>query len=128
MDFPSDRKYTKEHEWVALKDGNAVVGITEFAQQELGDIVFVELPEAGKGLSASETICVVKSTKAASDVYSPITGTVQEVNQSLQDQPELINQDCYEKGWMVSLKDFNQAEVDGLMDAEQYKEFLGDRV
>ena len=128
MNFPNELKYTKEHEWVKIDGTVAVVGITEFAQQELGDIVFVELPAVGKQLKASETLCVVESTKAASDVYSPIGGVVKLANQKLDQSPELVNSDPYGDGWMVKLENFSSAEIESLMDAAAYQAFLGDKI
>jgi glycine cleavage system H protein len=125
MECPSDLKYTKEHEWVRVEGNTAVVGITEFAQSELGEVVFVELPKVGTACKPHGQLCVVESTKAASDVYSPITGTVKEVNTALSDTPSQINSDPYNTGWMVKLENINNAELDALMSAEDYKKFLG---
>ena len=124
MEFPDNLRYTKDHEWVAIKDGVAVVGITEFAQDELGEIVFVDLPEGGKVLQKGESVCVVESTKAASDVYSPIGGTIKEVNANLDGAPDLVNSSPYEEGWMVMLENPNEAELSELMSAEEYKAFV----
>ncbi|RIL05099.1 MAG: glycine cleavage system protein GcvH [Proteobacteria bacterium] len=128
MEFPSELKYTKEHEWVRIEGGTATVGITEFAQSELGEVVFVDLPAAGKEASQGKGFCVVESTKAASDVYAPISGKVREVNLQLSTNPELINSSPYKDGWIARFENVNQAEIAALMDAEQYKEFLGDKV
>lgn len=121
---PEGLKYSKEHEWVRIDDGLAVMGLTDYAQQQLGDVTFVELPEVDDEFEQMGEICVVESVKAASDVFSPLAGTVAEVNQTLEDSPELINSDCYGQGWLVKLKDFNAAELDNLMDAAGYEEFL----
>ena len=126
MDFPEDRRYTKEHEWVLLADGIATVGITEFAQQELGDVVFVELPESGKSIQSGDAFCVVESTKAASDVYAPIGGTVSEKNGDLESSPELVNTDPYGQGWIAKFSEPNESDLEKLMDANQYKEFVGE--
>jgi glycine cleavage system H protein len=125
MEFPAELKYTKEHEWVRVEGDVAVVGITEFAQSELGDLVFVDLPPVGKAVTQHGTMCVVESTKAASDVYSPLSGTVKEVNDSLKDDPSLINNTPYTSGWIVKLSAFSAAEVAGLLSADDYKKLLG---
>ncbi len=128
MEFPENLKYTKDHEWVRLEGGVATIGITAFAQSELGEVVFADLPAVGKVLKAGETACVIESTKAASDVYSPIGGTVKEVNSALSSQPELVNSSPYDSGWMVRLSNPSEGELGKLMSAGQYKEFLGDKV
>lgn len=125
MNFPDELKYTKDHEWVRIQGDVAIVGITEFAQSELGDLVFVDLPAIGKQISQHGTMCVVESTKAASDVYSPLTGTVKEVNSTLADDPSLINKTPYTDGWIAKLSGFSAAEVGGLMSAADYKKLLG---
>lgn len=125
MEFPQDRKYTKDHEWVQIEGDVAVVGITEFAQSELGDLVFVDLPAVGKSVAQRNTLCVVESTKAASDVYSPLTGTVSAVNEALSSDPGLINRTPYSDGWMVKLSGVSQAEIGALMSAEEYRTLLG---
>ena len=121
MEFPGDLRYTKDHEWVRFDNGSATVGITEFAQDELGEIVFVDLPDVGKKLEKGETICVVESTKAASDVYSPLGGTVEETNPALSDSPEQVNSSPYDEGWMVKLSGVAEDEFTGLMSADEYK-------
>ena len=123
--YPTDRRYTKEHEWVVLEDdGRALVGITEYAQEQLGDVVFVDLPKPGSKLAQNEKLGEVESVKAVSDLYSPVSGEVAEVNQELLDHPEMINEDPNSKGWMVRLASVAPAEVQGLMSAEQYEEYL----
>jgi glycine cleavage system H protein len=124
MNIPAGLRYSEEHEWVAVEGGIATVGITDFAQEELGDIVFVELPSVGAALQRTKTLGVVESVKAVSDVYAPVSGTVTEVNAALAEHPEVINEDCYGKGWMVRVTLADAAEVDGLMTAEQYGAFL----
>lgn len=124
MDFPSNLKYTKDHEWVLVQNGVATMGITEFAQSELGDLVFVELPPVGKTVSQKSTLCVVESTKAASDVYAPIGGTVSEVNSSLKDKPELINTKPYSEGWMVKMTGITESDLGTLLSAEDYKKLV----
>jgi glycine cleavage system H protein len=125
MDFPQDRKYTKDHEWVRMEGDVAVVGITEFAQAELGDLVFVDLPAVGKVVEQHKTMCVVESTKAASDVYSPLTGTVSAVNDTLSSDPGLINRTPYSDGWMVKISGVSEAEHSALMSADEYRKLLG---
>jgi len=125
MEFPQNCKYTKDHEWVRLEGDTAVVGITEFAQSELVDLVFVDLPAVGKSVAAHATMCVVESTKAASDVYSPLTGTVAAVNDALSADPGLINKTPYSDGWIVKLSNIQAAEVEQLMSADQYKSLVG---
>jgi len=121
---PQDLKYTKEHEWVKVEDDIATTGITDYAQERLTDVVFVELPKVGKVVRQGETLAVLESVKAVSDVYSPVSGEVVEVNESLIDKPELINQSPYDKGWIVKLKVKDLKELDSLMSAEEYEEFL----
>jgi glycine cleavage system H protein len=116
MDFPTDRQYTPEHEWI---DGEGRVGITEYAQDALGDVVFVELPEVGRAVQAGDGFGVVESVKSVSDLFSPVTGVVDAVNQELTEHPERINQDPYGSGWMVKIK--VAAGREGLMSAEQYR-------
>ncbi len=124
MEFPNEYKYTKDHEWVRVEGDLAVVGITEFAQSELGDLVFVDLPQVGKSVATHQTLCVVESTKAASDVYSPLAGTVAARNDALADDPGLINRTPYSDGWIVKLSGVSQAEIAGLMSAEEYKNLV----
>ncbi|HEY3859710.1 MAG TPA: glycine cleavage system protein GcvH [Gammaproteobacteria bacterium] len=124
--IPADLKYTKSHEWVKLgADGVVTIGITDHAQAALGDLVFVEPPKKGRALKAGESCAVVESVKAASDVYSPLTGEVVEGNESLNDAPESINKDAY-GAWLMKLKPANAKDVDGLMDAKAYEKFLAD--
>jgi glycine cleavage system H protein len=120
---PADLKYTKSHEWVrTLADGNIEVGITDHAQSALGDLVFVEVPEAGKALKAGDSFAVVESVKAASDVYTPVAGTVVEGNAALNGQPELINSDPYQGGWIMRIKPSGAAQ--GLLSADEYQAHL----
>ena len=117
---PSDRRYTATHEWVKLEDDSALVGITDHAQQLLGDITFVELPKPGKVVAAQEAVAVIESVKAASDVYAPLAGTVAEVNAALATSPELINQDPYGQGWLFRLRPVDPAGVAHMLDAAAY--------
>jgi glycine cleavage system H protein len=120
MNAPTNLKYTKSHEWVrAEADGTITVGITEHAQDLLGDLVFIDLPDVGKTLSAEEEAAVVESVKAAADVYAPVSGTVTEVNAALADAPELVNQDAY-AAWLFKMKPANLADLDTLLDAAAY--------
>lgn len=122
---PQDLRYTKSHEWVRSRaDGSVEVGISDHAQHALGDLVFVEVPEAGRAVAAGDGCAVVESVKAASDVYAPVSGEVLEGNAALSDRPELINEDPYGAGWMMRLKPKSAAEVKGLMDAAAYSAFL----
>jgi len=121
MSMPADLKYTESHEWVRREaDGTLTIGITEFAQEALGDMVFVELPEVGRSLAKGEACAVVESVKAASDVYAPVAGTVTAVNSALTEKPELINTSAFE-AWMFRLKPANAADVDALLDAAAYQ-------
>jgi glycine cleavage system H protein len=122
---PEELRYTKSHEWVRPgSKGMATIGITDHAQSALGDLVFVELPEEGAELGAGEDCAVVESVKAASDVYSPIAGTVVEINEDLVDAPEILNQDPYDTGWLFKLKLSDPAELDQLLDAAAYRALL----
>jgi len=121
---PDTLKYTEEHEWIVEQRGLYVLGITEYAVEELGEITFVELPELGKRLERGEDAAVIESVKAASDVYAPVTGIVAEVNDILDMEPDLINRDPYGKGWILKLKDINQEEYDDLMDSRSYRGYL----
>ena len=117
-------RYTKEHEWIRLDGDNAVVGITEHAQSQLGDVVFVELPEIGKSFAAGDEAAVVESVKAASEVYAPASGEVVAVNDALADTPATVNEDAEGKGWFLKLKLKDPAELEKLMTAEQYKDYI----
>ncbi|NLC69792.1 MAG: glycine cleavage system protein GcvH [Desulfuromonadaceae bacterium] len=124
MEFPEELKYTEDHEWVLAEDELCTVGITDHAQESLGDIVFVELPEVGTQVSAGKAFAVVESVKAVSDVYAPISGTIEEVNEELPDAPEVINTSPYDDGWMVKIRPDDPSQLDELMDADAYQEFL----
>jgi len=118
--IPEDLRYTKDHEWLRLDGDHAIVGITAFAAEQLGDVVMVELPEEGDEFERGETFGSVESTKAVSDLYAPITGVVVRVNTPLNDSPEYVNEDPYEEGWMIELEIKDREELDELMDAEAY--------
>lgn len=123
--FPNDRHYTKEHEWVKVEGRSATVGITDFAQKELGDIVFVELPEIGREVALGDVLGTIESVKAVSELYAPVSGTVVSVNALLTDAPETINRDAQEAGWICKLTLTNAAELDALMDAAAYGAMAG---
>ncbi len=116
-----DLKYTETHEWLKVKGDTGVVGITDHAQAELTDIVFVELPEIGKEIKKGEELCVVESVKSVSEIYSPISGKVVDVNKKLDDSPEIINENPYDDGWLVELEIKDKSEIDSLLDAESYR-------
>ncbi len=124
MDFPEGLKYTEDHEWVLVENDIATIGITDFAQDQLGDVVFVELPEVGDTVEVGKTFGVVESVKAVSDVYAPVSGEVVEVNEELPDEPEALNNSPYEAGWMAKIKLTDTAALDGLMDVVAYQEFV----
>lgn len=126
-EIPSDLAYTKTHEWIQQDDdGSVLVGITDYAQESLGDLVFVELPEVGETLSAGDACAVVESVKAASDIYAPVTGEVLEVNDDLTDSPEHVNQDAYGSGWLMKIKLADESDLDDLLDADAYEQFIED--
>jgi glycine cleavage system H protein len=124
MNFPEDVRYTKDHEWIRAKGNQFVVGITDFAQDQLGDVVFVELPDVGDLVKKGESFGVVESTKAVSELFAPVSGKVVEVNDPLTDAPETINEDPYEEGWMIVVEPSDAKEVEALMDASAYKAFV----
>lgn len=126
MNFPSQLRYTKDHEWVLLEGNTAKVGITEFAQRELGDIVFVDITTTGKTLNAEEVFGTVEAVKTVSDLFLPVAGTVGTVNPKLEGSPELVNTDPYGEGWMVTIEVKNAADVDGLLTADAYKALIGE--
>ncbi len=121
MEFPDDLKYTEEHEWILVEEEIATVGITDFAQDQLGDVVFVELPEVGTQVIAGKAFGVVESVKAVSDIYAPLSGEVIEINEELVDTPETINTSPYEDGWMIKIQIKDASEVDELLDADTYQ-------
>ena len=124
MEFPEDLKYTREHEWVSIDGSVATIGITDHAQEQLGDVVFVELPSVGDRVEKADAFGVVESTKAVSDVYAPLSGEVSEVNDDLPDNPELINEDPYGDGWMVKITLGDKADLEDLMTADEYRKFI----
>jgi len=124
MPSPSDRRYTKEHEWVRVEDKMGTVGITDYAQDQLGDIVYVDLPSVGTQVKQLEKLGEIESVKAVSDLYSPVSGELVEVNQGVNDRPELVNQSPYEEGWLVRVRLADPAELDNLLTAKQYDELI----
>ena len=125
MNIPSELKYTKEHEWVRLEGDVAVVGITDFAQGELGDIVFVEVETVDETLDADEVFGTVEAVKTVSDLFLPVAGEIVEFNEAVEDDPALVNNDPYGEGWLIKVKVSNPADVDGLLDGEAYKAIIG---
>jgi glycine cleavage system H protein len=124
--IPDDLRYTAEHEWVRASGNTVRVGITHFAQDSLGDVVFVELPEPGAAVTAGQAVGEIESTKSVSDVYSPVTGTVSARNEALGDSPDLINREPYGEGWMLEIEVSDPAELDGLLDAAAYEKVTGE--
>lgn len=122
--YPDDYRYTTEHEWVRVEDDIAVLGVTDFAQKELGEVVFVELPQVGHVYDAGDEIGTIESVKAVAEVFTPIAGEIVEVNEALADDPELINEDPHVDGWLVKVRFSASSDLDGLMDAEAYGEFV----
>ena len=124
MEFPTGLRYSQEHEWVAVDGDIATIGITDYAQEQLGDVVYVELPAVGKVLNKDDTFGVVESVKAVSDIYAPVSGTVTETNADLPNAPELVNADPYGKAWMIRVRLGNPQEVSEMMDAAAYQKFV----
>ena len=124
MNFPEGLRYTKDHEWVKLEGNTATIGITDFAQRELGDIVYVDIDSTGKALQAEEVFGTVEAVKTVSDLFLPVAGTVTEVNPALANQPELVNTDPYGEGWMIKMTVDSAADVENLMDAAAYQEIV----
>lgn len=125
MNFPEELKYTSDHEWVRVEGDTAYVGITDFAQSELGDIVYVEIETEGEAIAAGEVFGTVEAVKTVSDLFMPVSGTVLEFNNELESAPELVNEDPYGKGWMIKIKMDNPAELDGLMSSADYADEVG---
>jgi glycine cleavage system H protein len=125
MNFPDNLRYTKDHEWILLEGNTATIGITDFAQRELGDIVYVEIETTGKTLMAEAVFGTVEAVKTVSDLYLPVSGTINEVNPSLNNSPELVNSDPYGEGWMIKMTVNDPADVQALMDAAAYAKLVG---
>ena len=124
MNLPDNIKYTEDHEWVSIKDGVATIGITDFAQSELGDIIFVEFPEQGMAVEIKESIGTLEAVKTVADIYSPLTGDVLELNEKLESNPELINEDPYNEGWILKIKVNKSDEFDGLLSNLDYEKII----
>ncbi|MBC1482525.1 glycine cleavage system protein GcvH [Listeria sp. FSL L7-1485] len=124
MSLPKDLLYTEEHEWVKAEDGSYLIGITDFAQDQLGDIVFVELPEVGDTVAKGDSIGSIESVKTVSDFYAPVSGKVVAVNETLEDEPELINSNPYDTGWILKLAEVEAADIDALLSSEDYEKTL----
>lgn len=125
--FPDDCWYTKEDEWVREEDEHFLVGVTDYAQQQLGDVVFLELPEVGSEIQVGEPFGVIESVKAVSELYAPLSGTVVEANTALEETPELVNESCYESGWILKIALTAPEEMDGLLTVQQYKASVAER-
>ncbi len=125
MNFPEELKYTEDHEWVRIDGDIATIGVTEFAQSELGDIVYVEVETVGEEINAGDVFGTVEAVKTVSDLFMPIDGTVLEFNQALENAPELVNEDPYDKGWMIKIKMSNPADFERLLSSESYREVTG---
>jgi glycine cleavage system H protein len=124
MNIPEDLRYSTDHEWVRLEDGRVRLGITDYAQDALGDVVFVELPEVGRSVDAGESFSEVESTKSVSDIYAPVAGVIREVNADLSDHPERLNEDPYGDGWIAVIEPSDATAVDGLLDAAGYRSLI----
>lgn len=125
MKIPDQLKYTREHEWIRVEGDEIVIGVTDFAQSELGDVVFIEIETAGETLSSGDTFGTIEAVKTVSDLYMPVDGEVLEVNPALEDAPELVNSDPYGEGWMVRVRVSDSAQLDDLLDAQAYGELIG---
>lgn len=124
MAYPSNYRYTREHEWIAVEGDKGTIGITDYAQKELGDVVFVELPKPGDTVTASESLGTVESVKAVSEIYSPVTGEVKSANGKLQNSPELVNSDPHGEGWLIRVQLADRREIDKLMTADEYEAYI----
>lgn len=122
--IPQDLKYTEDHEWVKIDGESATIGVTDYAQGELGDVVFLELPEAGDEIKQGDTFGSIEAVKTVADLYAPLSGTVESINEALEDEPETVNKDCYGGGWLIKIKASDLTEVDGLMDADAYQQHI----
>ena len=127
MSIPQGLRYSEEHEWAKVENGRVRVGITDYAQEQLGDVVYVELPDVGDSVSFMEPFGVIESVKAASDLFAPVSGTVVEVNERLEDEPELVNEDPYGEGWMIVVEADDLSELDKLMSPEEYEAMLAEQ-
>lgn len=125
MNFPEELKYTKDHEWVKAEGNTATIGITDFAQGELGDVVYIDIPDESAELKAGDTFGTIEAVKTVADLFAPLSGKLIEVNTSLNDEPETVNNEPYDKGWICKIEMSDTSELDGLMDAAKYKETIG---
>lgn len=125
--YPDNIRYTREHEWVRVSGSQGTIGVSFFAQKELGDVVFVDLPKAGQMLAAGDEFGTIESVKAVSELYAPVTCEVIAVNEALTEHPEIVNEDPYDRGWMIRVRLTNESELSGLMDSAAYKSFIGDK-
>ena len=126
MNIPPELRYSSDHEWVRVEDGRARIGITDFAQDNLGDVVYVQMPELGNAVGSGDSVSEVESTKSVSDIYAPVAGTITEVNTQLEAQPELLNSDPYGEGWICVIELSDPAQVDGMLDADAYRALISD--
>ena len=124
MDLPQNLKYTKEHEWVKIDDDILMVGITDHAQSELGDIIFIEFPDLSQMISKDDSFGTIAAVKTVADLFAPVSGKIIEINQDLEDNPELVNSDPYGEGWIVKITDFDKSQLDALLDSNNYKEII----
>lgn len=125
MNFPSELKYTKDHEWVRVEGDVAIIGVTDFAQSELGDVVYVEVETVGESLAQEEVFGTIEAVKTVSDLFMPVSGEILELNEELESAPEKVNEDPYGEGWMIKVKMDDASQVDGLLSADAYKELIG---
>lgn len=125
MNFPDNLRYTKDHEWVRVEGDTAVIGITEFAQKELGDIVYIEVGTVGEELDSEETFGTIEAVKTVSDLFMPVSGEILEFNENLEASPDTVNKDPYQEGWIIKVKMNDASEVDSLLSVEQYKDLVG---
>jgi glycine cleavage system H protein len=125
MNFPENLKYTKDHEWILVDGEFGTVGITEYAQGELGDVVFLDIPTVGKAVKVGDSFGTIEAVKAVSELYAPVSGTVMELNPNLESQPELVNKEPYDGGWMVKIKMTNKSELNNLLDSTNYRKLIG---
>jgi len=126
-DIPEDLRYTTDDEWVREDEGRVDVGITDYAQDQLGDIVFVELPEVGSTVEKGDPFGVIESVKAVSDLFAPVSGSIVAINEELEDNPEIVNADCYQNGWLITIDDIGDDDLDGLLDAAAYLKYIEER-
>jgi len=124
MDLPQNLKYTKEHEWVKIDDDLLIVGITDHAQSELGDIIFIEFPDLNQVISKDDPFGTIEAVKTVADLFAPVSGKIIEINQDLEDNPELVNSDPYGEGWIVKITDFDKSQLDALLDSNNYEEII----